>query len=160
MLDLELKLGDAEMPILPFPPGGSRFYVRNTASRLGFKSSRFSLHLLTEKIITYLAHVESHEEKSDFRPNTGQRQLQSILVNETNGSEGQACHSKQLSETFLRKAQKSRMLALEASDSKPAWHGYYTRLHSVHSVYRSVVASRDCCVYNWRNTDCWTHTSP
>ena len=86
----------------------------------GLNPPVFHYTCLRKKIITYLAHVESHEEKSDFRPNTGQRQLQSILVNETNGSEGQACHSKQLSETFLRKAKKSMMLALEASDSKPA----------------------------------------
>jgi len=30
-----------EMPTLPFPPGGSRFYARNTASRIGCKSPVF-----------------------------------------------------------------------------------------------------------------------
>jgi len=156
------------MPILPFQPWGSRFYIRNMSSRLGFKSFCFSLHLLTEKIHTYLALVESHEEnQTDFQPNMGHRLLQSILVNKTNGSEGEACHCKQLSETFLCKANKSMMLVLEASNSKPAvtdaapsstkWRG--SRLHIVHSVYRSAVASRDCSVYNWRNADCWTHTS-
>jgi len=31
----------AEMPTLPFPPGGSHFYARNTASRIGCKSPVF-----------------------------------------------------------------------------------------------------------------------
>ena len=39
----DANIGDtiAEMPTLPFPPGGSCFYAQNTASRVGCKSPVF-----------------------------------------------------------------------------------------------------------------------
>ena len=56
----------SEMPTLPFPPGGSRFYARNTASRFGCKTPVFhttpQIYLFNErKPPVQIAHEVSRE---------------------------------------------------------------------------------------------------
>ena len=71
-----------EMPTLPFPPGGSRFYARNTASRFGCKTPVFHttphIYLFNER--KHPVQV-AHEVSREFRLFTNINIWQTVQLN-------------------------------------------------------------------------------